>query len=173
MKTLRQALLLYLLCTLVFGLLYPAAITLLAMPFRGPVHPVGQEFTEPGYFWGRLSATAPVAYNAASSGGFNLGPLSQKLADAQSARIQALHQADPGNRTLIPVDLVTASSSGLDPDISPEAAAYQVDRVARARGLSPDQVRQLVSRHTEGRQWGLFGEPRVHVLPLNQDLDRF
>jgi K+-transporting ATPase ATPase C chain len=131
---------------------------------------VGQNFTAPKYFWGRLSATAP-AYNAAASSGSNYGPLNPALAQAVKDRVAALKTADPGNAAPIPVDLVTASGSGLDPQISPAAAEYQVARVARARGLGPDAVRSLVSRHTEGRSFGVLGEPRVNVLTLNLALD--
>ena len=177
MKAVKQALILYVLSTLAFGLLYPLALTALARPFGmqsqgDSPRLIGQDFSDPRYFWGRLSATAPVAFNAAASCGSNYGPLNQKLLDAETARVDALHQADPDNQALIPVDLVTASGSGLDPHISPEAAAYQLERVARVRGLAPDKVKKLVSQHTEGRQLGMLGEPRVNVLLLNQDLDK-
>lgn len=132
---------------------------------------IGQEFTAPRYFWGRPSATAPVAYNAAASGGSNLGPSNPALVRAAAERMDALRAADPGNHAPIPVDLVTASGSGLDPHISPAAAQYQVPRVARARGMSEAAVRELVARHTEGRQWSLMGEARVSVLTLNLALD--
>jgi potassium-transporting ATPase KdpC subunit len=137
---------------------------------------IGQPFDEPKYFWGRLSATAdsngkPLAYNGAASTGSNLGPTNPALVDEVKARIDALHAADPRNTDPIPVDLVTSSGSGLDPDISPEAAAYQVRRVARARGLGEDSVRQLVRAHTQDRQLGFLGEPRVNVLELNLALD--
>jgi K+-transporting ATPase ATPase C chain len=132
---------------------------------------IGQPFDDPKYFWGRPSATSPTPYNAAASSGSNLGPTNPALADAVKARIDALKAADPQNQDRIPVDLVTASGSGLDPDISPAAAAYQVDRVARARHLDPGKVRELVARHTQWRQLGVLGEPRVNVLKLNLDLD--
>ncbi len=132
---------------------------------------IGQPFGDPKYFWGRLSATASFPYNAAASSGSNLGPTNPALQDAVQARIKALHDADPGNTAPIPVDLVTASGSGLDPDISLAAALYQVPRVARSRGLDPAQVEALVRQHTSGRQWGLLGEPRVNVLQLNLALD--
>lgn len=132
---------------------------------------IGQTFTAPRYFWGRPSATTPVAYNAAASGGSNLGPSNPALVRAAAERIDALRAADPGNRAPIPVDLVTASGSGLDPHISPAAAQYQVPRVARARGMSETAVQELVARHTEGRQWSLMGEARVCVLTLNLALD--
>ncbi|VVE00976.1 potassium-transporting ATPase subunit KdpC [Pandoraea terrigena] len=132
---------------------------------------IGQNFDEPKYFWGRLSATAPMPDNAMSSGGSNFGPLNPALADAVKARIAALREADPSATLPVPGDLVTASASGLDPAISPAAADYQVTRVAKARDLAPDTVRSLVARYTEGRQWGIFGEPRVNVLKLNLALD--
>jgi potassium-transporting ATPase KdpC subunit len=132
---------------------------------------IGQPFSVPKYFWGRPSATGPVPYNAAASSGSNQGPLSPALHDAVRGRIEALRAADPDNALPIPVDLVTASGSGLDPHVSPAAAAYQVARVARARGLGADEVRALVAEHTQGRQFGLLGEPRVNVLELNLALD--
>jgi len=131
---------------------------------------IGQQFDAPRYFWGRLSATAP-AYNAGASSGSNLGPLNPALADPARARIDALRVADPTNMQPIPVDLVTASASGLDPEISPAAAEYQVDRVARSRSLPAAQVRALVAQFTQGRTFGLLGEPRVNVLKLNLALD--
>ena len=140
-------------------------------------HSLGSPSTIPKYFWGRLSATSPAPYTAfngdklTGSSGSNYGPLNPALVEAVQARITALQDADPGNTAPIPVDLVTASGSGLDPHMSPAAAAYQVGRVARARGLSEDAVRQLVAQHTEGRTFGLLGEPRVHVLALNLALD--
>jgi K+-transporting ATPase ATPase C chain len=137
---------------------------------------VGQPFDDPRYFWGRLSATPdangkPLAYNAASSYASNLGPTNPALVDEVKARIDALRAADPQNPDPIPVDLVTSSGSGLDPDISPAAAAYQVRRVARARGVDEAHVRALVAEHTQGRQLGFLGEPRVNVLELNLALD--
>lgn len=132
---------------------------------------IGQNFDEPKYFWGRLSATAPMPNSGAASGGSNFGPLNPALADAVKARIAALRDADPSATLPVPADLVTASASGLDPQISPAAADYQVARVAKARGLAPDVVRSLVARYTEGRQWGIFGEARVNVLKLNLALD--
>ncbi|MBA4032452.1 MAG: potassium-transporting ATPase subunit C, partial [Planctomyces sp.] len=131
---------------------------------------IGQAFTKPEYFWGRLSATGPVPYNAASSSGSNLGPMNPALKDAVQARITALEAAgSPGKN--IPVDLVTASGSGLDPHISPAAAEFQVPRVAAARKLTEEAVRDIVRQQTEGRTLGLFGEPRVNVLRLNLALD--
>jgi K+-transporting ATPase ATPase C chain len=132
---------------------------------------IGQPFDDPGYFWGRPSATTPAPYNAASSGGSNVGPTNPALADAVRDRINALRAADPENLAPVPVDLVTTSASGLDPHISPAAAEYQVRRVAKARGLDEATVRRLVARHTEGRSFGLLGEPRVNVLELNLNLD--
>ncbi|MFJ2993618.1 potassium-transporting ATPase subunit KdpC [Pandoraea sp. NPDC087047] len=132
---------------------------------------IGQNFDEPKYFWGRLSATASNPNNGTASGGSNFGPLNSALADEVKARIAALREADPSAQLPVPADLVTSSASGLDPEISPAAAEYQVVRVAKARGLTPDAVRDLVARNTQGRQWGIFGEPRVNVLKLNLALD--
>jgi len=133
---------------------------------------IGQAFSRPEYFWGRPSATSPVPYNGGASGGSNQGPTHPALTGAVLARIKALRDADPGHSEAVPVDLVTASASGLDPHISPAAAFYQVNRVARAKHLPPDTVRELVERYTEPRQWGLLGEPRVNVLELNLALVR-
>ena len=183
---LRPALVLFLVLSLLTGLAYPGLVTGVArslFPWQAggslilqdgkPVGSVliGQNFAGPGYFWGRLSATTPMPYNAASSGGSNLGPLNPALTDAVKARVDALRVADPGNTGPVPVDLVTASASGLDPDISPAAAQYQAARVARARGLDVVRVQALVAGHTEGRLWGVIGEPRVNVLRLNLALD--
>jgi K+-transporting ATPase ATPase C chain len=132
---------------------------------------LGQPFAAPGHFWSRPSATAPHPYNGASSAGSNLAATNPVLADAVAERVRALRAVDPGNTAPVPVDLVTASGSGLDPHISPGAAEYQVARVARARGLAPGQVRALVADHTEARVLGLIGEPRVNVLTLNLALD--
>jgi K+-transporting ATPase ATPase C chain len=132
---------------------------------------IGQHFTDPKYFWGRPSATGPDPYNAAASSGSNLGPLNPALKKAVESRVKALRIADPGNAAPVPVDLVTTSASGLDPHISQAAAEYQVARVARARGLAPETVRNLVVQQTEDRQWGIFGEPCVNVLELNLALD--
>jgi K+-transporting ATPase ATPase C chain len=132
---------------------------------------IGQSFDAPKYFWGRASATSPFPYNAAASSGSNLGPTNDALIKAVQARIDALKAADPDNPLSLPVDLVTASGSGLDPHISPASAAYQVRRVAGARGMEEAVVLQLVSQHTEGRQMGILGEPRVNVLALNLALD--
>ncbi|MGZ7176125.1 potassium-transporting ATPase subunit KdpC [Burkholderia gladioli] len=132
---------------------------------------IGQPFDAPRYFWGRLSATSPMPYNAQGSSASNLGPTNPALADQVKGRLDALKAAGTDMSQPVPVDLVTASGSGLDPEISPAAAAYQVERVARARGLSADAVRQLVDANTKGRQFGLLGEPRVNVLALNLALD--
>ncbi len=132
---------------------------------------LGQQFEDPKYFWGRLSATTPYPYNGGSSSGSNLGPNNPDLMKAVQARIDTLHAADPGNQARIPVDLVTASGSGLDPHISPVAAEYQVRRVAKARGLDETAVRALVAEQTQGRWVGVFGEPVVNVLKLNLALD--
>jgi K+-transporting ATPase ATPase C chain len=172
--------------TVITGLLYPLLVTGLAQVLfprqsNGSLivqngHPVGsvligQPFDAPQYFWSRPSATAPFPYNAAASSGSNLGPTNQTLVNAVQARIAALKAADPDNAAPIPVDLVTASGSGLDPHISPAAAEYQVRRVARARGLDEAPVRQVVARHTQGRQFGILGESRVNVLELNLALE--
>ena len=179
--------------TLLTGLLYPLVVTgiaQVAFPWQangslivqhgqsvGSVL-IGQPFDDPKYFWGRLSATSPAPYTAfnadkqTGSSGSNYGPLNPALLEAAQARIKALQEADSSNTAAIPVDLVTASASGLDPHISPAAATYQVGRVARARGLREDAVRQLVARHTAGRTFGLLGEPRVNVLALNLALDQ-
>ncbi|MCC7536731.1 MAG: potassium-transporting ATPase subunit KdpC, partial [Deltaproteobacteria bacterium] len=132
---------------------------------------VGQPFDDPKYFWSRPSATGPMAYNGAASSGSNLGPLSDDLATAVRSRIEALRAADPGNTSPVPIDLVTASGSGLDPNISPAAARYQARRVARIRNVPEATVLALVERYARGRQWGFFGEPVVDVLPLNLALD--
>ena len=183
---LRPAIVLVIAFTLLTGVAYPLAITLvgrLAFPRQAlgslievnghtvGSRLIGQSFDGPGYFWGRLSATSPVPYNAAASSGSNLGPLNPALTDAARARIAALRAVDPDNTAPVPVDLVTASGSGLDPHISPAAAEYQIARVAHARALDIDAVRRLVRAHTEGRTLGVLGEPRVNVLELNLALD--
>jgi K+-transporting ATPase KdpC subunit len=132
---------------------------------------IGQPFSDPKYFWGRLSATSPVPYNADASSGSNYGPSNPELTKAEQSRIDALKAVDPDNNQPVPVDLVTFSASGLDPDISVASADYQIARVARYRGLSQTVVSELVDRFTEGRQLGILGEPRVNVLKLNQALD--
>lgn len=177
---------LFLMLSIITGLVYPVLVTVIAQAVfpaqangslieRGgrPVGSalIGQAFTDPRLFWGRPSATAPGPYNAAASGGSNLGTLNPALRAAVAERIRVLHAADPGHTAAVPVDLVTASASGLDPHLSPAAAEYQVSRVARVRGLDPERVRALVAAHTEPRQFGLLGEPRVPVLELNRALD--
>jgi K+-transporting ATPase ATPase C chain len=132
---------------------------------------IGQPFSDPKYFWSRLSATSPIPYNGASSSGSNLGPTNPALKDAVAGRVKALRDAGADAQKAVPVDLVTASGSGLDPHISPAAAEYQVPRVAKVRNLPEEKVRELVLRHTEGRQLGFLGEPRVNVLALNLALD--
>jgi K+-transporting ATPase ATPase C chain len=132
---------------------------------------IGQSFSDPKYFWGRPSATTPQPYNGTASSGSNLGPLNPALIDAVKANAKALHEADPDNQQAIPVELVTASASGLDPEISPAAARYQAARVARARGIAPAQVEALIAAHEQGRFLGFIGEPRVNVLELNLALD--
>ncbi|BCL74716.1 potassium-transporting ATPase KdpC subunit [Jeongeupia sp. HS-3] len=183
---LRPAITIFVLLTALTGVIYPALVTgaaQVAFPHQanGSVivkdgkaigsELIGQNFTEPKYFWGRPSATGPMAYNGGASSGSNLGPTNPALVDAAKARVATLKAADPGNAAPVPVDLVTASASGLDPDISPEAAAYQIGRVAKARNLSIPQVEALVAANTAGRQWGVFGEARVNVLKLNLALD--
>jgi potassium-transporting ATPase KdpC subunit len=133
---------------------------------------LGQPFDDPKYFWSRPSATSPQPYNGASSSGSNQGPRNPALADAVRDRIKALRDADPGNAAPVPVDLVTASASGLDPHISVAAANYQASRVAKLRGIPPDRVQTLIAEHTDGRTWGILGEPRVNVLGLNTALDQ-
>lgn len=185
---LKPAFLMLLVWTILTGAVYPAVVTALGQliaPNRsngsllvtedGKVQGsrlIGQPFSDPKYFWGRPSATAPFPYNAAASSGSNQGPTNPALIAAVQQRLAALRQADPGNPAPVPVDLVTASGSGLDPHISPAAAEYQVSRVARARNLAPQQVRDFVVRYTEGCQWAVLGEPRVNVLILNLALDR-
>jgi K+-transporting ATPase ATPase C chain len=179
---LRIAIVTLLLLTMITGVVYPLAITGIAQVMyphqaNGSLvtedgrtlgsELIGQPFDAPEYFWGRLSATQPFPYNAAAASGSNVGPTNPALLHSAEARIKALHEMDPGNTEPVPVDLVTASGSGLDPHISVAAALYQVPRVASARRLSQEQVRALVDKYTEGRQWGLFGEPRVNVLRLN------
>lgn len=191
-KQARAALVSLAMLTLITGVIYPLAVTAIAQAaFPALANGslivkdgkalgsalIGQPFGDPRYFWGRLSATGTFPYNAfnaenlTASSGSNYGPLNPALLDAAQARIDALRAADPGNTAPIPVDLVTASGSGLDPHISVAAALYQVPRVARARNLSDDDVRRLVMRYTQGRQFGVLGEPRVNVLELNLALD--
>ena len=184
---LRPALTVFVLLSALTGIVYPLAVTGIAraaFPAQAAGSLVlrdgqavgstliGQNFSDPRYFWGRPSATAPMPYNGAASGGSNQGPLNPALTDAVKARIEALRAADPGNAAPVPADLVTTSASGLDPHISPEAARWQAPRIARLRGLPPAQIGQLIERHTEGTSlFGLIGEPRVNVLALNLALD--
>ena len=183
---LRSALMMFFILTILTGVAYPLAVTAIAQllfPHQAngsliskdgkPIGStlIGQPFDDPKYFWGRPSATSPFPYNAAASSGSNLGPTNPGLTEAVKTRVAALKAADPGNDTPVPVDLVTASGSGLDPHISPASAEYQVRRVARARGREEAFVRTLVSQHTEGRQLGMLGERRVNVLALNLALD--
>jgi K+-transporting ATPase ATPase C chain len=187
MRTLiKPALSLLLALTLLTGVVYPLLITAIAqVVFPAQANGsliqsngklagsalIGQPFDHPKYFWSRLSATAPFQYNAAASAGSNYGPVNEKLLETMQARIQALRRSDSTNTLPIPVDLVTASGSGLDPHLSPAAAFYQIPRLARARNLDEKVVRQLVEKHFEGRQLGFLGEPRVNVLRLNLALD--
>lgn len=187
LKHLKPAFLMLLIWTVLTGVAYPLAVTGLSqMLFPGQANGslildksgkplgsrlIGQAFSDPGHFWGRPSATSPYPDNAGASSGSNLGPNNPALIEAVNSRIQALKEADPGNAQPIPVDLVTASGSGLDPHISPAAAEYQVSRVAKARHLDEAKVRALVGQHTEQRQWWVLGEPRVNVLVLNVVLD--
>lgn len=186
MSELRPALVVFGLLTLITGIVYPLIVTgigqgafgdeangspLMIGERRVGSRFLGQPFTSPKYFWSRPSATSPQPYNAAASSGSNQGPLNPALAAAVKDRIAALRAADPGNIAPVPVDLVTASGSGLDPHISPAAAEYQAARVARERGVSEEQVRKLVQAATEGRTLGVLGEPRVNVLELNLSLD--
>ncbi|NTU64900.1 MAG: potassium-transporting ATPase subunit KdpC [Chloroflexi bacterium] len=183
---LKPAIIILALLTLITGVIYPLVITVIAqVAFPAQANGslivkdgkaigselIGQPFDDPKYFWGRLSATGPFSYNAAASSGSNLGPTNPALLDEVQARLDALQAADPNNPRSIPVDLVTASGSGLDPHISPAAAEYQVSRVAHARGLDEAVVRQLVAQHMQGRDFGVLGEPRVNVLELNLALD--
>lgn len=183
---LRPALVLFFVFTLITGVAYPLLVTGAAQalfPAQAsgslilrdgrPVGSalIGQNFSEPKHFWGRPSATGPMPYNAAASSGSNQGPLNPALTDAVKARVQALRDADPGNTAAVPVDLVTASASGLDPHISPAGARYQANRVAKARGLAPEKVLALVDAQVEQAWLGVLGEARVNVLKLNLALD--
>jgi K+-transporting ATPase ATPase C chain len=186
MRELRPALAVFGLLTAVTGVAYPALVTgiaRLAFPREADGSAVvrdgrvigssllGQSFSGSGYFWGRPSATAPQPYHGGASTGSNLAATNPALIEAVAARIAALRAADPGNLAPVPADLVTASGSGLDPHISPAAARYQAGRVARARGMPEDRVLELIDGHTEGRTFGVLGEPRVNVLALNLALD--
>jgi len=182
----KPAILMLLFFTVLTGIAYPLAVTFIAQivfphqangsllgsneqPLGSEL--IGQAFSRPEYFWGRPSATSPASYNGGASGGSNQGPSNPALIDAVQTRIKALRDADPSHSEAVPIDLVTASASGLDPHISPAAAAYQVSRVAKARHMSTDSMRELVERYTEPRQWAVLGEPRVNVLKLNLALD--
>jgi K+-transporting ATPase ATPase C chain len=182
----RPAVVLFVFFTVLTGLLYPLAITGIAQAAFGsaasgsivsrdgkPIGSslIGQNFSDPKYFWSRPSATSPQPYAGTASSGSNLGPLNPALIDGIKGRIEALRAADPGNRAPIPVDLITASASGLDPEESLAAAAYQAPRIARVRGLEAQLVRGLIDAHAQGRVFGLLGEPRVNVLALNLALD--
>ena len=185
-NVIRPAIVLFVLLSALTGVIYPFAVTGAAravFPTKAAGSLVvldgttvgstliGQNFSDPKHFWGRPSATAPMAYNASASGGSNQGPLNPALVDAVKGRIEALRAADPGNTAPVPVDLVTASASGLDPHISPAAARYQAPRVARVRNLQPDRVEQLIEDNTETPWLGFLGESRVNVLTLNLALD--
>ena len=182
----RNSLMSLLLFTLMTGIIYPLAVTGVAQAIfprqaNGSIilknnkqagsELIGQQFDDPKYFWGRLSATTPYPYNGGSSTGSNFGPNNPDLMKAVQARIDALRAAEPANTAKIPVDLVTASGSGLDPHISPAAAEYQIHRVAKARGLEDDRIRNIVSKNTRGRWLGMVGEPVVNILELNLALD--
>jgi K+-transporting ATPase ATPase C chain len=185
-RTFKDAFVMLVLLTLVTGVAYPLLITgvgqaVFPAQANGSLLEregkavgsalIGQPFSDPKYFWTRPSATSPMPYNAGASSGSNQGPLNPALAEAVAGRIKALRDADPDNKAPVPVDLVTASGSGLDPHISPAAAEYQVARVAKARGIDAAKVRALVAEHTASRQLGFLGEPRVNVLTLNLALD--
>ena len=181
----RPAVSLFVVLTAVTGVVYPLAVTGVAraaFPHQAAgslivkdgktvgSSLIGQNFTDPKYFWGRPSATTPMANNGQGSSGSNLGPLNPALTDGIKGRVDALRAADPGNKAPVPVDLVTASASGLDPEISVAAALYQAPRIARLRGVAPEVVEGVIARHTEGRLFGLLGEPRVNVLEMNLEL---
>lgn len=186
-KQIKISLVVILLFTILTGVCYPLAVTGIAqllfprqangsmLHSRGVLVGsalIGQQFTSHKYFWSRISATVPYAYNAGASGGSNFGPLNPALMDEAGKRIHDLRQADSGNGARVPADLATSSASGLDPHISIASALFQVRRVARARGISEDSLRQIVALFTEGRQFGILGEPTVNVLKLNLSLDR-
>jgi len=184
----KQAILIFIVLSVITGIIYPFFITGIAQVFFpsqangsliyrngkavGSIL-IGQTFNDPRYFWGRISATSPVSFNAASSSGSNLGPSNPALLVAVKARIKTLRLADPDNKSPIPVDLVTSSASGLDPHISLAAAYYQAGRIARIRGLSQDSIKILIAKHTSGRLFGFIGEPVVNVLQLNLALDAY
>jgi potassium-transporting ATPase KdpC subunit len=185
-QSIRTAVLLFAVITLLTGIIYPFAVTGLSLVLfprqangsliqingeKTASELVGQPFSEPLYFWGRPSATIPVSYNGASSASSNLGPSNPALREAIKKHIAALRAVDPDNKLSVPVDLVTTSGSGLDPHISPAAALYQVQRVAKARDIDERKVAELVRIHIRDRQFGILGEPVVHVLRLNMALD--
>jgi potassium-transporting ATPase KdpC subunit len=185
-EQLRPAFISFILLTVITGVLYPLAVTGIAQTFLKdqangsllfengrPVGSslIGQSFDDPKYLWGRLSATSPVPFNAASSSGSNAGPMNSNSLNAVQSRISALKNADNGNKSFIPVELVTASGSGLDPHISPAAAEYQIPRIARARKITEAEVRSIIHRHTQERLFGIIGEPVVNVLKVNLQLD--
>ena len=186
MRILRQAITCFAVFTVITGVVYPLVVTGVAqLAFHRQANGslllrngkaigsslIGQSFSSPKYFWARPSATSPVPYNAANSSGSNLGPLNPALMENVKTRIEQLKAADAASKPLVPVDLVTASGSGLDPDISPAAAEYQISRVAKTRHLDESKVRELVAKHTRNRQLGALGEPRINVLELNLALD--
>ncbi|WP_020168081.1 MULTISPECIES: potassium-transporting ATPase subunit KdpC [Methylotenera] len=187
LQSVRPALVLFVILSIITGIVYPLLTTAVGqsvMPGQANgslitqgdqvigSSLIGQNFTEAKYFWGRPSATGPYPNNGAASSGSNQGPLNPALAEAVKGRVVALKAADPDNTLPIPVDLVTASASGLDPEISPAAANYQVNRIAKARELTVETVQKLIAENTKGRQWGVFGESRVNVLQLNIALDK-
>jgi potassium-transporting ATPase KdpC subunit len=187
-KQLKSAFLVFLLLTVITGLIYPFVITAVAQVFFHPQANgsiilrndkpagsslIGQYFDDPNYFWGRLSATSPVAFNASASSGSNFGPLNMALRQRVEERVKLLQDADPDNKNLVPVDLVTASASGLDPHISVAAAMYQVPRVAHLRGIPQEKVAEIVRENTQVRLLGIIGEPVVNVLQLNMALDEY
>ena len=185
-QQIKQAFFLFIALSIITGMIYPLFVTAIAQGFfRNQANGslivkdgkavgsalIGQPFDDPKYFWGRLSATSPVSFNAAASSGSNLGPSNPALLEAVKARIKALKTADPDNKASIPIDLVTASASGLDAHISEAAAYYQAPRIARLRGLSQEKIKTLIAKHAHGRYFGLLGEPVVNVLELNLELE--
>jgi len=185
-KQFKTGFLLFIVFTLITGIIYPMLVTVIAQLFfnwqangslinyNGKITGsaiIGQNFTDPKYFWGRPSATPSFAYDASHSTGSNLGPSNPLLLQSIKERVDRLHNADPENHMPVPVDLVTASASGLDPDISPLAAIYQAHRVAKARGLHDDDVLLLIQKHIKNRVFNVLGEPRINVIELNMDLD--
>ncbi len=187
-EQLKSALLVFIILTIITGVLYPLFVTEIAQAFfhakangsliyrDGKINGsalIGQPFDGPKYLWGRLSATSPVSYNSISSSGSNIGPYNPALLETVKARIEKLHAADPKNKTSIPVDLVTSSASGLDPHISPAGAYYQIARIVKQRRLSVNIVKDIVDRNTTKRLFGVLGEPVVNVLKVNLDLDSY